>query len=258
MKNQRGIVWAPLLIIIGVVVVAGIAGYVLIQTNGTSESENSNENVAVVNQKNNNSNTNPTPNANRTVDSNSSTNSNQTANVNTSTNTNTQNTDTTPSTNQESFVLSEIGMTISFPENYTLAKNSEKNRRGSYAAYQFQISGNPSPKLYEIQLFSSASIAECEARDVCFFGDYPTTARYNGQKAALENGSSYEGFELKSFNGRSYLVGTHRVVGDIGYLREYTFFADTTKVDIWIFINEQSEIDAADALFEEVVFSESA
>lgn len=49
MNKLRGIVWAPLLIVIGTLAVAGIAGYVLVQTSGTNEAKNGNMNIAVVN-----------------------------------------------------------------------------------------------------------------------------------------------------------------------------------------------------------------
>lgn len=44
MNNQKGFALAPLLIIIAVLAAASIAGYVLIQTNNTSDSENTNIN----------------------------------------------------------------------------------------------------------------------------------------------------------------------------------------------------------------------
>ncbi len=79
MKNRQGIVWAPVLIIIGAVIVAGFATYFLIQNSNSDESKNTN--IVVVNQAINNTNT--------ISNTNSATNTNQVANNNASVNTNT-------------------------------------------------------------------------------------------------------------------------------------------------------------------------
>lgn len=74
MKNRQGVVWAPALIMVAVVVVAGVASYFLLQA---SKSENSNTNVAVVNQTNESANSNV--NTNTTANTNSVSNTNTTA-----------------------------------------------------------------------------------------------------------------------------------------------------------------------------------
>lgn len=55
MKNRQGIVWAPVLIMLGIVVVTGVTIFWLIRAGNTNES--SSVNIAVVNQTNNNSST---------------------------------------------------------------------------------------------------------------------------------------------------------------------------------------------------------
>ncbi len=54
MKNKRGIVWAPVLIMVGVVLTAGVAAYLLIQAGNSNKAENNNANVTVMNQENSN------------------------------------------------------------------------------------------------------------------------------------------------------------------------------------------------------------
>lgn len=79
MKNKQGIVLAPLLIIIGAVIVAGFTTYMLIQNSGGTKSEN--ENITVVNQANTNSNTNSTTDTNQVANNNANTNASK--NINT-------------------------------------------------------------------------------------------------------------------------------------------------------------------------------
>lgn len=56
MKNQKGFVWAPALIMIGVILVSGTAAYLLIQASNTNQTENSNANIVVMNQTDGNTN----------------------------------------------------------------------------------------------------------------------------------------------------------------------------------------------------------
>ncbi len=55
MKKQQGIIWAPVLIMVVVIVATGIFAYMLIKTGNTNKFENTN--AVVVNQMNDNSNT---------------------------------------------------------------------------------------------------------------------------------------------------------------------------------------------------------
>lgn len=71
MNNRQGIVWAPILIIVATILVAGVSGYFLYKAGKTDESKNTN---AVVNQTNNNVSTN--------LNTNVATNTNQMANSN--------------------------------------------------------------------------------------------------------------------------------------------------------------------------------
>ncbi len=57
MKDQRGIIWAPVLIMIGVVVVTGTAVFILIRAGDASQTKNKNVNFTVVNQTDNDSDT---------------------------------------------------------------------------------------------------------------------------------------------------------------------------------------------------------
>lgn len=108
MKNQQGIIWAPILIMLGVVVVTGVGAYLLIQAGNTSQ--NNNANVAVVNQTNSNANTN------------SATNTNQVVNNNASVNTNTA---TESTAGWKTYTNSTFGYQMKYPADYS-AKDASK------------------------------------------------------------------------------------------------------------------------------------
>lgn len=105
MKNRQGIIWLPLLMIIGAVVVAGFVGYFLIQANGSG---NENMNVAVLDQVNNNAsvnaNTNSSVNTNQVANNNANVNTNTPVNTNTTTNQN-ANTNTKSTTQIKGWLL---------------------------------------------------------------------------------------------------------------------------------------------------------
>ena len=150
-------------------------------------------------------------------------------------------------------LIIEKWIKINFPKNYTISKNTEKNRRGSFVSYDFKTEQLDFPQINEIQLFSKESIKtfneKCE-NEICFFWDYPNSERYNNQKNAINNNSTYWKYKLKKFNNRNYLVSNHKCNGDSCVMREYTTFIDDTKIDIWIVIKDNTENNKADRLFE--------
>lgn len=113
MKNQQGIVWAPLLIIIGAVVVAGFTTYFLIQNNNSAEPENTN--VAVVSQENSNTNSSEIVNTNQAANNNASVNTN----TNTVSNTNTT---TDPTAGWKTYTDTTYGFSIKYPQDLTVVK----------------------------------------------------------------------------------------------------------------------------------------
>lgn len=162
-----------------------------------------------------------------------------------------------PKTTKSPLDIPELGVKVSFPEDFTVTKSDEKGRRGSYASYDFFNRGNSrEPLLSELQLFSRDSISQFQETcktEMCFEGDYPTTERYDGQKAALAKGVSYEGYALKTFNGRKWLVTDRKCLGDSCTIREYTTFFADTKSDVWITAWESKDREA-DALFAKLKF----
>jgi hypothetical protein len=151
---------------------------------------------------------------------------------------------------------------VCFPANYSLAKNAEANRRGSFVSYDFQpLDGYQTPYLKEMQFFSEASIAEftgdCDDSTPCFFGDYPDLDRYRGQKDALRMLTSYQDFELQSFNGQPFLVVNRPCHGDDCVIREYTTFLGDVKLDIWMVMADESEIEGGDQLLTQLIIQGS-
>ncbi len=150
------------------------------------------------------------------------------------------------------FLISEVGIKIAFPKEYTITKNNEKNRRGSFVSYDFSYK-SPLPVFQEIQFFNEESIKEftanCSVDSPCFFGDYPDLERYNSQKNAFNSGNNYGKSELKKFGDRSYFVSNFKCSGDSCIIREYTTFVNDTKIDLWITMENDTQINAADSLF---------
>lgn len=103
MKNRQGIIWAPVLIVIATVVVAGVAGYFLFKAGNTNESKNTN---VVVNQVNNNA----------------SVNTNSTTNTNTVSNTNAA---TDSSAGWKTYTNTTYGYQMKYPSDYS-AKDASK------------------------------------------------------------------------------------------------------------------------------------
>jgi len=154
----------------------------------------------------------------------------------------------------EGFLIPEAGIKIMLLDEYTITKNSEANRRGSFVSYNFSYK-SPLPTFQEIQFFNKESIkqftANCGIETPCFFGDYPDLERYNGQKNAFNSGNDYGNYELKKFGDRNYFVSNFRCTGDSCVIREYTTFIDDMKIDLWITMEDNTQVSAADSLFRE-------
>ena len=152
------------------------------------------------------------------------------------------------------FLIPEIGIKIVFPNEYAITKNNEDNRRGSFVSYNFNYK-SPPPAFQEIQLFNEKSIKQfiekCDANSPCFFDDYPNLERYNGQKNAFATSKNYEEYELKKFGNRNYFVSNFRCTGDSCVIREYTTFINDTKIDLWITMENDTQVTIADNLFKE-------
>lgn len=149
------------------------------------------------------------------------------------------------------FTISEAGIKIEFPKDYEIVKNTEENRRGSFASYDFSNKGSL-PSFQEIQFFSKESIdkfAKNCADGPCFFGDFPNIERYNGQKNAFEANKDYLKYKLKKFDDRYYFTSNFKCEGDSCVIREYTTFIGSTKIDVWITMANESQVIEADKLF---------
>ena len=156
-------------------------------------------------------------------------------------------------TDVTTFSIPEAGIKVIFPKSYSISKNNETNRRGSFVSYDFKPSGNyQTPDLYELQFFSEESIRNftksCEDT-MCFEGDFPDLARYTGQKTAFAQAKDYQNFKLQKFGTRNWFVSSHRCVGDSCVIREYTTFLGNTKLDALIMMGDSTEEKQADTLF---------
>lgn len=157
--------------------------------------------------------------------------------------------------NVESFPIPEVGITVSFPQGYSLVRNKEVNRRGSFVAYDFRLAGDEQTLfLNELQFFSETSIRNftkgCGKREMCFEGSYPTVSSYLKQKDAFMQKKSFAGYDLKRFGTRYWYVSDAKCSGDICTIREYTTFLGGTMFDVQIVMAADSMDDVrADALF---------
>jgi hypothetical protein len=155
-------------------------------------------------------------------------------------------------TTNTTFTVPEVGIKIAFPDDYTIAKSNEINRRGSFVSYNF-FKKDALPLFYEIQFFSKESIEKFAKNctdEICFMGDFPDVKRYDGQKYAFKKGEDYLNYKLTKINDHNYFTSNFKCEGDSCVIREYTTFIDDTKVDIWINMQNDSQIKLADQLFE--------
>jgi len=150
MKNQQGIIWAPIMIIVATVVVAGIAGYFLFKAGNTKETEN--QNVAVVNLANNNTTANlNTPTA---------TNTNQVANNNASVNTNTA---ADPTAGWKTYTNEAFHYTVKYPTDYQPG--------GTVDSYYFQ-KGDITGPIRRLSILSLTSANHTNLEQSEFSGGY--------------------------------------------------------------------------------------
>lgn len=157
--------------------------------------------------------------------------------------------------------IKEVGIFLVLPKEYSLERNKEANRRGSFVSYDFKTKYNPNvPTLLEVQFFSRKSIqlfedecAKCEdcgGESFCVTGEYPTTAEYDRQEQALKNPrSSKTNYHWKRFGNRNFIVSDHKSIGETGYYREYRTFINDIMVAVWIDWENESQAKAADGLF---------
>jgi len=153
------------------------------------------------------------------------------------------------------FDLPGVGATIVLPEGYSVLTNNEYNRRGSLVSFDVAPADRAAPYLGEIQFFSESSLRTFQERcDVggwgyCFEGDYPDLDRFRAFRAAIDPCAAPAPYEAGQFGGRCYLVGTHRCMGDLCVLREYTTFLNDRMVSLIVVQENASQENASDELF---------
>lgn len=154
--------------------------------------------------------------------------------------------------------LSNPAFTFTVPCSYDVEQRTEKNRRGSFASYDFvPRSDYTLPGLSEIQFFTEKSIRDWNdscGDGLCFDGHYSTLQDYRDEKKAWLDISDWKVQHMFVFNDRNFLVANHPCHGDICVIREYTTFIGDMQVDVWVLMNDLDEQEAADALFGELEF----
>ena len=157
--------------------------------------------------------------------------------------------------------IPSIPVEICVPDDYLITINQERNRRGSFVSYDLRpLDGYHTPYLSELQFFSAESIAEftanCGDDSPCFFGDYPDLERYIGQRESLLAHEGYEDGAFLSFSGRDFIVRSFPCHGDACLIREYTTFLGNVKLDIWIVLDEESQVAQGDLLLTQLTIRE--
>jgi len=170
-------------------------------------------------------------------------------------NTSTAKTETFIKNKGNSVQIPQTEIEISLPSNYKISKNSEENRRGSFASYDISNENYLLPDFQEIQFFNEKSIkqftSDCHNKP-CFFGDYPDITRYNEQKIAFNTEKNQKDYKLNKIGNRNYFVRNINCSGDSCIIREYTTFINDTKIDIWITMQAKSQETQADELIKEL------
>lgn len=164
-----------------------------------------------------------------------------------------------PGSDLSCLAVSEIPVKVYCPANYSTIQIGEHNRRGSFAAYRFQMSDDShTPSLMEIQFFTATSIetfiSDCGEDVPCFFGSYPNPELFAELKAAFEEQASHQDYSLKMFANRYFLVKNIPCHGFVCTIREYiTFFGDVMSV-IWVAMEDEFQSNLSDYLFNQVIF----
>jgi hypothetical protein len=159
------------------------------------------------------------------------------------------------------FVSSEVPVKVCLPRGSSVSRSVEQNRRGSLVSYRLTPpEGSETPYLTELQFFTEASIEGfakyCEEHSPCFFGDYPDLARYYGQKRALEQSETLDGYELRRLNDRAFLVSNQPCYGENCVIREYTALVRDIKVDLWVVLGDESQVELSDQLVDSLAISQ--
>jgi hypothetical protein len=158
---------------------------------------------------------------------------------------------------RECLVVPEVAIQVCLPGGYSASKSGEKNRRGSLVSYDLErAGGTETPVLAELQFFTEASIErftrDCGSESPCFFGDYPDLERHRGQKEALEAQEPWGEYEWVRLNERAFLVRNLPCYGDRCLIREYSTFVRQVKLDVWVVMDDVSQVQESDRLLAEV------
>ena len=159
------------------------------------------------------------------------------------------------------WILTEVPVEVCLPPGYSISRNTERNRRGSFVAYDLDpADGVETPYLAELQFFTQTSIQQftgnCGSENPCFFGDYPDLARYEKQREALKRREPMDGYELDSIGERVFLVSNLPCYGDTCVIREYTTFVGEIKLDVWVVMDDLSQINESDQILNDFSISD--
>lgn len=164
------------------------------------------------------------------------------------------------------FSIPELELNLSYPNEYSLTKNTEENRAGSSVSYDFEKYNYSDTELGEIMIFTKQSISDYAITCLesgpmgCFEGYFPTLQIYNSLSAAFKDSKSIiisDDLEyiFKNINGRNWLITNHDYsMRKAGAQREYTTFVADKMVSIYINMTNLSKSDASDLIFKNISF----
>lgn len=155
--------------------------------------------------------------------------------------------------------ISDISLEIICPNNYSLTRIDEQNRRGSFAAFRFQKSTESlPPTLKEIQFFTAESInsftSKCEETPPCFFGTYPSPTLFSELMMAYGDREPYQDYMSKVFADRYFLVKNIPCHGDSCVIREYVSFFKDVMMVVWVAMEDDTQSNFSDQLLNQVFF----
>jgi hypothetical protein len=64
------------------------------------------------------------------------------------------------------------------------------------------------------------------------------------------------GYDLGRFNDRAFLVSNLPCHGDSCVIREYTTFVRDVKVDVWVVLGDESQVELSDRLVDSLSISQ--